>query len=64
MLFRSQPQTYNQHLNGEGEVADVLVRLELGPVIPQCNMKALRLMLFELIEAELKDVVIAGVNNS
>lgn len=45
-------------------MADVLVRLELGPVIPQCNMKALRLMLFELIEAELKDVVIAGVNNS
>lgn len=42
----------------------MLVRLELGPVIPQCNMKALRLMLFELIEAELKDVVIAGVNNS
>lgn len=45
-------------------MADRLVRLEIGPVIPRCNMKALKLMLFELIEAELKDMVIARVNNS
>lgn len=61
----SQPQKYNWHLNRAGGEAGGLARLKPGPVIPQCNTRTLKQMLYELIEVELEDMFFfARVNNS
>lgn len=64
LSLTSQPQKYNWHLNGAGGETGRLARLEIGPVIPQCNKKALKQTPYELIEAELEDMLFAKVNNS
>lgn len=64
LSLTSQPQKYNWHLNGAGGGTGRLARLEIGPVIPQCNKKALKQTPYELIESELEDMFFPKVNNS